>query len=108
MKASFAGFAPPSSIDAAARERSNKGMTRILAALLLLTLAAPAWGQDFEKGLRAYEQRDYATALRELRPLAERGHAAAQFKLGEMYEMYNLGVGVRLLLDRRKIILKKK
>ena len=26
------------------------GMKRILAALLLLTLAAPAWGQDFEKG----------------------------------------------------------
>ena len=29
------------------------GMKRILAALLLLTLAAPAWGQDFEKGYQA-------------------------------------------------------
>ena len=53
-------------------------MKRILAALLLLTLAAPAWGQDFDKGMQAYEQRDYATALRELRPLAEQGHAGAQ------------------------------
>ncbi len=60
-------------------------MKRILAALLLLTPAAPAWGQDFEKGLEAYEQRDYAAALRELRPLAEQGHAEAQFRLGQMY-----------------------
>jgi hypothetical protein len=50
-------------------------MKRLLAALLLLTLAAPAWGQDFEKGLRAYEKRDYVTALRELRPLAEQGNS---------------------------------
>ena len=54
-----------------------RGMKRILAALLLVTLAAPAWGQDFEKGLEAYEQRDYATALREWHPLAERGNASA-------------------------------
>ncbi len=60
-------------------------MKRILAALLLLTLAAPAWGQDFEKGSEAYVQGDYATALREFRPLAEQGHVAAQFKLGVMY-----------------------
>ena len=60
-------------------------MKRILAALLLLTLVAPAWGQDFENGLEAYEQHDYATALREWRPLAEQGHAAAQVKLALMY-----------------------
>ena len=78
-------------IDAPAHEASNKGMKRILAALLLLTLAAPAWGQDFEKGLEAYEQRDYAAALREWRPLAEQGHAEAQFKLGVMY-VYGWGV----------------
>ena len=29
-------------------------MKRILAGLLLLTLAAPAWGQDFEKDMQAY------------------------------------------------------
>ena len=60
-------------------------MKRILAALLLLTLAAPAWGQDLEKGLRAYEQRDYATALREFRPLDEQGGAITQYFLGLMY-----------------------
>ena len=51
------------------------GMKRILAALLLLTLSTPAWGwgQDHEKGRQAYEQPDYATALREFRQLAEQG-----------------------------------
>ena len=45
-------------------------MKHILAALLLLTLAAPAWGQDFENGYQAYERGDYATSLREWLPLA--------------------------------------
>ena len=48
-------------------------MKRIFAALLVLTLAAPALGQDYEKGLEAYDQGDYATALSEWRPLAEQG-----------------------------------
>ena len=60
-------------------------MKRILATLLLLTLAAPAWGQDIDKGLQAYERGDYATAVREWRPLAEKGNAIAQSKLGFMY-----------------------
>ncbi len=65
-------------------------MKRILAAVLLLTLAAPAWGQDFEKGLRAYDQRDYATALREFRPDAAlegariRGGVMAHFLITEI------------------------
>ena len=39
----------------------------------------------------AYELGDYATALREWRPLAKQGNASAQFLLGYMY--YN-GYGV--------------
>jgi hypothetical protein len=44
-----------------------------------------------DEGIAAYNKRDYATALRELRPLAARGNAAAQNYLGSMY--YD-GVGV--------------
>ncbi|MGH9808741.1 MAG: tetratricopeptide repeat protein, partial [Terriglobia bacterium] len=36
---------------------------------------------------------DYATALKELRPLAERGNAKAQYRLGRMYE-FGQGVAV--------------
>jgi TPR repeat protein len=48
-------------------------------------------GADFDKGVAAYESGDYATALRELRPLAEQGHANAQFHMGVTYAE---GVGV--------------
>ncbi len=49
-----------------------------------LGLTAPAWA-GFDEGLAAYDRGDYAMALREWRPLAEQGHAEAQFKLGVMY-----------------------
>jgi len=62
----------------------------ILVAVLLFGLAAPAWG-GFEEGLDAYNEGDYATALKEFLPLAEQGNTDAQVKLGYMYE---LGRGV--------------
>lgn len=49
-----------------------------------LLLATPTWA-DFETGLDAFKQGDFETALKELRPLAEQGHAKAQLKLGIMY-----------------------
>ena len=39
----------------------------------------------FNAGAAAYKRGDYATALREWRPLAEQGHAKAQYNLGNMY-----------------------
>jgi len=68
---------------------SNAGMKRILAALLLLTLGAPAFGQDFDqdfkKAWQAYERGDYATALSEWRTPADHGIARAQALVGRMY-----------------------
>ena len=43
------------------------------------------WGADFQKGLDAYNKKDYATALSEWNPLAEQGNVSAQFNLGVMY-----------------------
>ena len=40
-------------------------MKRILATVVVLTLAVPVWGRDYEKDLDAYEQRDEETALSE-------------------------------------------
>ena len=56
----------------------------VLTFAILVGLAAPAWA-GFAEGVAAFERRDYATALREFRPLAEQGHADAQFNLGLMY-----------------------
>ena len=57
---------------------------------LLLSLSAPTWA-GFREGVAAFKRGDYATALREWRPLAEQGHAKAQNNLGVMY---NRGRGV--------------
>ena len=46
---------------------------------------------DFNAGVAAYKQGDYATALREWHPLAKQGNAKAQSNLGVMY---NKGQGV--------------
>ncbi len=59
---------------------------KILAVIsLLLFASAPSWGADFDKGLTAAQNGDYATALNEWRPLAEQGDASAQYNLGAMY-----------------------
>ena len=64
-------------------------MTRliILAALcagFILGPTAPARA-GLDEGVAAYDRGDYATALREWRPLAEQGNAKAQYNLGAMY-----------------------
>ena len=46
----------------------------------------PSWGADFNKGLTAAQNGDFATALEELEPLAEQGDAIAQTSLGFMYD----------------------
>jgi hypothetical protein len=41
--------------------------------LLTLLVGTPVFSADFEKGLTAYQSGDYATALREWKPLAKQG-----------------------------------
>jgi TPR repeat protein len=68
-------------------------MKRLLTTLVILTSllgsGGAVWAQDFRKGLEAYNSGDYATALKEWRPLAEQGQAKAQFNLGYMYDKGN-------------------
>ena len=60
-------------------------MRYLLAAAFAVMLALPVAAQDFQKGSQAHERGDYATALREWRPLAEQGNTKAQTMLGDMY-----------------------
>ena len=68
-----------------------------LTAILCLTIAVllgslgVSWSADLQKGLDAANRGDFATALREWRPLAEQGDASAQNNLGFMY-VYGKGV----------------
>ncbi len=57
----------------------------VLTIAILIGLAAPAWA-GLAEGAAAYLRGDYATALREFRPLAKQGDANAQFNLGLMYD----------------------
>ena len=66
-------------------------LLRTAAFLLCTAVSAPVMAQDFDKGVAAYNAGDFDTALEELRPLGEQGHAGAQFNLGYMY---NTGRGV--------------
>ncbi len=70
--------------------RLPRTLTPIVFILFLFIWAILAHA-DFQAGLDAYNQGDYATALKEWRPLAEQGDATAQFNLGFLYDK---GLGV--------------
>jgi uncharacterized protein len=53
--------------------------------LFTLLVGTPAFSADFQKGLTAAKRGDFATALREWKPLAEQGDASAQQKMGWIY-----------------------
>ena len=55
----------------------------VLALLLIPALSARA---DWKSAQKAYDKRDYATALAQLKPLAASGDAQAEALLGLMYE----------------------
>lgn len=73
------------------RRQARDGPMRVVLVLLLLVLAAPARA-DFDAGCEAFDRGDFAAAREEWRPLAEAGHAKAQFRLGCLYVF---GQGVR-------------
>ena len=56
----------------------------VVLVISFVCLAVPTWA-DFQAGMDANKRGDYATALREWRPLAEQGFTAAQFNLGQLY-----------------------
>ncbi len=74
---------------ASERELDMKQIFRLIVCVALFA-GLPAFA-DFQKGLKAFRNDDYATALREFRPLAEQGDVKAQSFLGIMY---SLGWGV--------------
>ena len=63
-------------------------MKKLTLAFLIIFFALTSnvvWSADYYIGLAAYNDGDYATALREWKPLAEQGDSNAQFYMGYMY-----------------------
>jgi TPR repeat protein len=63
----------------------------VAAIILALSVAAPAAAGPLDDAEAAIKRRDYATAVRLVRPLAEQGDANAQYYLGVFYDN---GLGV--------------
>ena len=61
-------------------------MKNILYTIILSFLFSFSVFADWESTKDAYNTGDYETALREIKPLAEQGYAAAQFIIARMYE----------------------
>jgi TPR repeat protein len=59
----------------------------LLCCTTIVPAAALSTGADLEVAQRAYQEKDYITALKECTPLAEHGNAVAQLLLGRMYLM---------------------
>lgn len=62
-------------------------MKKLFVAVLIVLFGTQSFSQDLNKGLKAYNAGDYATALKEWKPLAEEGNARAQHNLGVMYQL---------------------
>ena len=62
-------------------------ITLYLAISLAIGSFSIVWSGDFQKGVDAYNNGDYATALKEWTPLADLGNVKAQYNLGLMYDM---------------------
>lgn len=67
---------------------------RVIVFWAALALGVPSVvAGDFEEGVAAFEkQRDWAKAVRLLRPFAEQGNARAQFIIGTLYSVGPVGV----------------
>jgi len=63
----------------------------VAAIILVLRFATPVVAGPLEDADAAIKRRDYATAVRLIRPLAEQGNANAQYNLGVFYDN---GLGV--------------
>jgi TPR repeat protein len=59
--------------------------TWLSTAVAMLVLAMPAQA-GFDQAAAAFDKRDYATALKELKPLADKGDARSQYAMGVMAE----------------------
>src|SRR5438093_6964541 len=59
----------------------------LICAFMILLCPVLSAAADLESAKRAYVDKDYAKALKEATPLAERGNAEAQCLLGKMYWM---------------------
>lgn len=60
-------------------------MNKYLLVVIIAVVPSCLYAQNYDAGMRAFENKDYATALAEWTPLVEQGNAAAQYRLGILF-----------------------
>jgi len=69
----------------------KRSLLAVAAFTFLTTAGLGASADQYQDGLKAFQKRDYNTALSHWMPLAEAGNAAAQFNIARMFDS---GIGV--------------
>jgi uncharacterized protein len=64
----------------------NKPLTFLLSLTFLFLFSGSVFGDDMQDGVDALQRKDYKTAFRLWKPLAEQGYTQAQSNLGMMYD----------------------
>ncbi len=77
----------------------SKKLLLAITGLLLTLNTASAYAASLAKGLKAFEAKDYSTAMSELKPLVSENNLDAMNLVGQMYE---LGLGVEA--DEQKAV----
>ena len=79
--------------------RNEDAQIYLALSCILMMLAAPISAQDLQKGLEAYRSSDYKTALKEWKPLAERG--IVRRNIGLVCYMDMVKVFIRIIRRRQ-------
>ena len=74
--------------DPAGTRMTKTNLSLFMVIGLILVLPTPAWA-DLQAAGDAFERGDYTTALKEFRPLAEKGLMEAQYVLGFLFDQLN-------------------
>ena len=68
-------------------EHNQMKIKHLILIILSLIFVVPAvYADDYQDGMDAFIKKDFKAALKKLKPLAEKGHAKAQYRLGLSYE----------------------
>ncbi len=69
----------------------RSGLVIVILSLALISVVSSAHADTWKEAMEAFGRKQYATAMKLMRPLAEKGHAAAQYQVALMHKM---GLGV--------------
>src|SRR5258706_13834973 len=69
----------------------RSGLVIVILSLALISVVSSAHADTWKEAMEAFGRKQYATAMKLMHPLAEKGHAAAQYQVALMHK---LGLGV--------------